>query len=281
MWAELVPLMPGAEAAHRDVILSALASLARRWGNTDEVVASLAELENAGPALGLQILRQAYLFPGQTALDWAQARLSAADASTREAAGRALLRWPSAVDEPVLDSLRAALQEATTGNEGDEVLPAVLRAALERLILLGARNLCEGRPAESSHPWQGPWGPEKTVDGIVALDSYWSCADSPSSVTVDLGEPAPVSVVRVFNYWDGARFYQYTVEVSADAESWEPVADMSTNTIPATEEGDVHRFEQRSVRFVRVTMLSNSANPGMHIAEIQAFSQLPDAEVNP
>jgi alpha-N-acetylglucosaminidase len=113
------------------------------------------------------------------------------------------------------------------------------------------------------------------VDGIIATDSYWSCAFSPSSLTVDLGEPQPVEAVRVVNYWDGTRFYQYRVELSTDGSAWSAVADMSQNTVPATDAGTVHRFARQAARYVRVTMLHNSANPGMHIAEMQAFSQVP------
>jgi len=41
------------------------------------------------------------------------------------------------------------------------------------------------------------------------------------------------------------------------------------------------RIDRSRARYIRVTMLKNSANPGMHIAEIQAFDWLPQEVEKP
>jgi len=46
---------------------------------------------------------------------------------------------------------------------------------------------------------------------------------------------------------------------------------MTKNITPSTEEGDEHSLDPDEARFVKVTMLRNSANPGVHINELMVF----------
>ena len=46
---------------------------------------------------------------------------------------------------------------------------------------------------------------------------------------------------------------------------------VSANTTPATEQGNLHKFKPVNARYVRVTMLKNSANPGVHIVEVKVY----------
>ncbi len=198
------------------------------------------------------------------------AALRSPDLGERLAALRALGTWPLRPSAELLAAVVPAVAEAT--DQRERVLMARAR---EHLVLASRSNLCEGKPVTSSHPWQGSWKPEMAVDGTIAKTSYWSCAFSPSWISVDLLEEAALTAIRVINFYDGARYYQYVVEVSRDGRTWRRVADMTGNTIPATERGTVHRFAPVRARYVRVTMLKNSANPGMHIVELQAFEKLP------
>jgi hypothetical protein len=47
--------------------------------------------------------------------------------------------------------------------------------------------------------------------------------------------------------------------------------DQRANTTPAAPEGQVFKLGPAEARYIRVNMLKNSANPGVHIVEIQAF----------
>ena len=139
----------------------------------------------------------------------------------------------------------------------------------EVLASLGQQNLALGKKVTSSHPWQGNLRPELAVDGKP--DTYWSCAFSPAWIQVDLTVPTPASRIKVVNYVDGTRYYQYKVEVSADGRAWTCVGDMSANTAPATKEGATFTLQAAAARYVRVTMLKNSANPGLHISELGVY----------
>ena len=134
-------------------------------------------------------------------------------------------------------------------------------------------NLTTGKPvtASSYHP-NGK--PEYAVDGVVDRDYHWDGnAGAPQWLQVDLQDSHKLSKIQVVNYWDGHRYYQYTVEVSLDGKTWNQVADYSQNTKVATKEGTLHEFDPIIARYIRVTMLHNSANPGLHIVELRAYAE--------
>jgi HEAT repeat protein len=151
-----------------------------------------------------------------------------------------------------------------------EFLDTPIKEEIEKQIkTLSMTNLANGKRLTASHPCQGNHTPECAIDN--SLDTFWSCAFSPSWIQVDLEKPTPVSRIKVVNYVDGTRYYQHRVEISADAKQWTCVGDMSQNTVPATKEGVTHDFKEVTARYVRITMLKNSANPGMHISELAIY----------
>jgi len=77
--------------------------------------------------------------------------------------------------------------------------------------------------------------------------------------------------IEVFPYWDGSRYYQYTVEVSEDGKTWKQVGDKSTNTLPANPSGDSFALTGVSGRYVRVNMLKCNANEGVHLVELKVW----------
>lgn len=90
-------------------------------------------------------------------------------------------------------------------------------------------------------------------------------------IAVDLDQVEPVRRFQVQNFWDGYRYYQYTIDGSMDGEEWTQLVDFSDNTEVATIDGYVHEIEPASVRYVRINLLYNSANPGLHLVEFGAF----------
>ncbi len=141
----------------------------------------------------------------------------------------------------------------------------------QQIKALSMINLAGGKSITASHPYQGPSKPELAIDNNP--ETYWSCAFSPSWIQVDLEALTTVSRIKIVNYIDGTRYYQYRVEVSSDAKQWTCVGDMSQNTAPATKEGVTFDFKEVIARYVRVTMLKNSANPGMHISELSIYGE--------
>ena len=143
------------------------------------------------------------------------------------------------------------------------------RKATWRLIQKRTGIAFMKRAVASSHEPGHP--PEMAVDGLVDRSSYWGASPYPQWWMVDLGEVRRIDRIRVVTYWDGARFYRYRVYISKDGRKWRLVADMSRNQRRSTPEGFWHAFPPVEARFVKVEMLYNSANPGVHLVEVMVF----------
>jgi HEAT repeat protein len=201
-----------------------------------------------------------------------------ADADTLAALRHALAELPD-LEKPIAQTILSICkrQVVSSAQQKTELQAAVknlhddtLRAQFKELLAtLNQRNLALGKKVTSSHVWQDNLAPALAVDGDP--DTYWSCAFSPSWIQVDMETPVHLSRIKVVNYVDGTRYYQYRVEISADGKGWMCVGDMSANRAPATKEGATFAFLPMSARYVRVTMLQNSANPGMHISELGIY----------
>ena len=112
---------------------------------------------------------------------------------------------------------------------------------------------------------------EVAVDGVVDHEQFLDIQPGPQEFAIDLEAPKNLNKVVLYTYWDGGRFYQYKIDVSTDRKRWTTVADASKNQAIATEKGYAHTFAPTEARYLRVTMLRNSANPGLHIIELRAY----------
>jgi hypothetical protein len=134
-------------------------------------------------------------------------------------------------------------------------------------------NLTTGKPVTASGVAAPSTPAENAVDGIVDRNFHWdSSAGAPQWWQVDLEGSHKLNRIQVFTYWDGHRYYQYRIDVSLDGKNWNPVIDFSQNTDKATAAGFMHTFDPIIARYIRVTMLHNSANPGLHLVEVRAFT---------
>jgi hexosaminidase len=131
-------------------------------------------------------------------------------------------------------------------------------------------NLATGKKVTVSGGTQGAQAPELAVDDNLDLASSW-WATGPQWLQVDLGKVTSIGRVEVFPYWDGSRYYQYTVEASEDGKTWIMLADRSKNTIPASSTGDEIKFQPITARYVKITMLKNSVNEGVHLVELRVW----------
>jgi hypothetical protein len=130
------------------------------------------------------------------------------------------------------------------------------------------------KSVKTSGPYEEGHGPKLAVDGNIKdpnVSSWWAAPPLPKWLEVDLEKPYKIGAIQVFPYWDGSRYYQYTVEISTDGKEWKQAIDMSSNTKPSTAKGDYHEIEPEQARYVRVNMLYNSANPSVHLVEIRVF----------
>jgi hypothetical protein len=75
----------------------------------------------------------------------------------------------------------------------------------------------------------------------------------------------PIKTSHIFPYCGDIRFYQYTVELSEDGNSWKKAVDMSRNEQASSPSGHKHILASAiRARYLRVKMLKNSANVGAH-----------------
>jgi len=112
---------------------------------------------------------------------------------------------------------------------------------------------------------------EQAVDGVIDHDSFLDFSPGPQNLALDLQKVATLNRVVLYTYWDGGRHYQYKIALSTDAKTWTDVVDASKNTAVATEKGYSHTFAPTKARYIRVTMIRNSANIGLHIVELRAY----------
>ena len=134
-------------------------------------------------------------------------------------------------------------------------------------------SLATNKPVTCSGGTQGPNVPENAVDGDVSNGSGWHSGSSPQWLRVDLQDIYTIDRIKLYTYYDNHRHYCYFIEVSTDGKQYTEVVDQRGNTVPSSQQGFEHRIDPVRARYVRVTMVSNSANPGVHINEILVYGK--------
>ena len=134
-------------------------------------------------------------------------------------------------------------------------------------------SLAIGKPVTVSGGTEEGHGPEAIVDGEVSDPNraWFAGPPLPRWAQIDLLKPERIDGIQVFPFWDGTRWYQYTVETSEDGKQWQKVADKRDKNI-AVETGDFYQLPPTTARYVRVTMKRNSANKSVHLVEVRVFA---------
>lgn len=135
------------------------------------------------------------------------------------------------------------------------------------------QSLTTGRPVNASRPG-GTESLEKAeyaADGWVDGTKFWGNIPIPLWWQVDLEKEYSVDRIQVVPYFDGMRFYQYTVSVGTDTNALTQVVDATKNTEVGTEKGYTHKFAPVKARYIRVDILKNSDNPAAHLVEVRAW----------
>lgn len=139
-------------------------------------------------------------------------------------------------------------------------------------VIINEPSLTTGKPITATNDIINPEGAEKANNGRISLWEMWGGhVGEEVYIQVDLEEPKDVSRFKVYNFWDGYRYYQYTIDGSLDGEAWTQLVDFSDNELKASIEGYEHRIATTKARYLRINMLYNSANPGLHLVEFNAF----------
>ncbi|MBI9016480.1 MAG: GH92 family glycosyl hydrolase [Phycisphaerae bacterium] len=139
-------------------------------------------------------------------------------------------------------------------------------------------SLATGKPVSCSGGTQMPHTPDKTVDADISNNSGWHCGSGPQWLQVDLGKVYDINRIKVYTYYDNNRYYKYAIEVSTDGSEFTRVVDERGNTTPSTASGFEHSINPVKARYVKLHMISNSANPGVHVNELLVFGSEMDKE---
>jgi len=116
---------------------------------------------------------------------------------------------------------------------------------------MGGRELIDG----NSTRWEGTEG-----------HGY---ARYPCEFIVELREAFSLREIRFRLFENGDnRFYRYTIDTSVDGKNYQPLVDRSKGEWRSWQ---VLMFPPRSVKFIRVKGLYNSANQDFHIVELEAY----------
>ena len=152
----------------------------------------------------------------------------------------------------------------------DNTIGSPLRASY--YLLKNRPSLTTNKPTIASNEHIRPNVAVAATNGRVTLWEQWGDHNNGNNwIQVDLEKSESVNQFKVYNFWDNYRYYQYTIEGSLDGEIWETLVDFSQNTELATDEGYVHDIEAKEVRYLKLKVLFNSANPGLHVIEFSAY----------
>ena len=134
-------------------------------------------------------------------------------------------------------------------------------------------SLTTGKPTWASNEEISPGAARLATNGRVTLWEQWGGhVGEHVWVTVDLEKTEVVTRLVVHNFWDGRRYYQYTIDGSTDGDQWVQLVNYAENIVPASIDGYEHIVDAAEVRYLRINLLFNSANPGLHLVEFGAFN---------
>lgn len=138
--------------------------------------------------------------------------------------------------------------------------------------ILKQPSLTTGKPAFASNENILAGAAERATNGRVTLWEHWGGhVGEHVWIKVDLEKVESISRLKVHNFWDGGRYYQYTIDVSLNGKDWTEVVDFRKNTQTASMSGYEHLIDSVEARYLRINLLYNSANPGLHLTEFSAF----------
>ncbi|GGG96866.1 hypothetical protein GCM10011416_13450 [Polaribacter pacificus] len=139
----------------------------------------------------------------------------------------------------------------------------------ERLQL--EKSLTTNKPVTTSNKFEGGV-PALINDGKITRWDHWGAHTNGNNwVVIDLEKEQTVKAFKVYTFWDGYRYYEYTIETSVDNKNWNLVVDRSKNREKSVPEGQLDSITPVKARYIKLRLIRNSSNPGLHLVEFQAF----------
>ena len=123
-------------------------------------------------------------------------------------------------------------------------------------------SIALNKPATSQSSEYSGAAAAKANDSDGSNNSFWAAFPYPQWWKVDLGANYDITSIVLRTYVDNTRYYQYNIQGSVDDVTYTQIVS-KTNTNVATDQGDGY-VVSTTARYLKVNMLYNSANVGVH-----------------
>lgn len=161
-----------------------------------------------------------------------------------------------------------------TARENTAAWPAIMEIEVfadDRFEHAEKTNVALNKPIEVSAGGSG------SVINDGNKGNYWDGGVAPAEFEIDLGTGHFISEFVATTYYGDGRYYHYEIWTSLDGRNYTKSAEKSDNT-PATASGTAFTFDTPlNIRYIRVVMTLNSANPSVHMREFEAYG-VPDPD---
>jgi hypothetical protein len=130
-------------------------------------------------------------------------------------------------------------------------------------------SIALNKPATAQSYESSTVSPSMANDADGTNNSFWGAEPNPQWWKVDLQGVYDITGLVLRNYFDGYRYYQYTIEASLDDQTYTQIVS-KTNTNIATDLGDSYAL-YTTARYLRVNITNNSGNIGAHISDFRVY----------
>lgn len=276
----------------REEAVAALAGIAKRDGGVVESALDAA-IQTGGEASRETALAAAPRIGGERLLRTV-VKVAEGTGGTAEDATRALAAWMDEAACPALLRLAASsqslkcrklavmgLRKKVTEENKERLLGVWLQERAKMPdgeakkgideLFGDERNVAKRKPVSTNVRHEGNRVAANLTDGTPAP---WFGHGLPAVATVDIGEVLPVHAAKILFWYSDPRTYTFALELSEDGKTWKKVGGNETDPKPATADGVNVVFEETPARFVRLTVLGNTANPNAHVHELEVYQRL-------
>jgi hypothetical protein len=122
------------------------------------------------------------------------------------------------------------------------------------------------------HSAEGNQEPSRAVDGIATYQKNWWACIWPGQLTIELAETKRIDAILCRLHYRHNRGSTYSIETSEDGKIWHEVVTMPEPPLPATRDGDYHRFQPVNARYIRFHALTNTNNEAFHLVELEVYA---------
>lgn len=137
----------------------------------------------------------------------------------------------------------------------------------ESFIQLSPANMALNQHVTATNSRRFPV--KNAVDGNYI--SFWEGEPAPANIVIDLGVDRVFDKIILYFHFKDERYYRYRLSYSQNNRQFIQFIDRSQFTELTRAEPQTIRFPAIKSRFVKIEMISNSANPAVHMREMEIY----------